>query len=73
MTVVVRMLQAHAKVDKVVRRGARAIANLAEGNRECAEELVAQRARAVLEAIAADPVLSVKAHTAVRDALGKLS
>ena len=71
---VVGMLQAHATVGKVVRRGAKAIASMAAGGgRDRIEELVAQGARAVQEAIAADPDLSAKAHTAVREALEKLS
>ena len=67
-----KMLQAHATVNKVVRRGAKAIATLAAGNRDCAEVLVAQGVRAVLEAIAADPGISAKAHTAVQEALAEL-
>ena len=69
---IVKVLRAHAQVQKVVRRGAKAIASMATGSRECAEELVAQGARAVLEAIAVDPVVSVKAQTAVREALAEL-
>ena len=73
LAVVVKMLHAHAKVDKVVRRGAKMLAIMAAGSRECAEVLVAQGARAVLEVIEADPDLSAKSQTAVREALEKLS
>ena len=40
--------------------------------RDCAEELVARGARAVLEAIAADPGISDKTHSAVLAALQTL-
>ena len=67
------MMRVHAKVDKVVIRGAKAIARMAAGGRECAEELVVKGARAVLEAIAVDPDISAKAQAAVWDALVKLA
>ena len=67
------MLQVHAKVDKVVRRGAKAIASMAAGGRDRIEELVAQGARAVLEAIETDPDISAKTHNAVRLALAALA
>ena len=67
------MMRVHAKVDKVVIRGAKAIASMTAASRECAEELVAKGARAVLEAIAVDPDTSAKAQAAVWDALVKLS
>ena len=68
------MLEVHAKVDKVVRRGAKAITKIAAGGRDCIEVLVAQGARAVLEVIEADPVVvSVKTHNAVRVALAALA
>ena len=70
---IVKVLRAHAKVDKVVRRGAKAIASIASGRSESSEVMVARGARAVLEVIAADPDLSVKARTAVRAALDLLS
>ena len=67
------MLQVHAKVDKVVRRGAKAIASMAAGGRDRIEVPVAQGARAVLEVIEADPDIPVKTHTAVRLALAALA
>ena len=67
------MMRTHAKVDKVVIRGAKAIANMAAASRECVEELVAKGARAVLEAIAVDPDTSVKAQASVWDALVSLA
>ena len=70
---IVKVLRAHAKVDKVVRRGAKTITSIASGRSESAEVLVARGAGAVLEAIAADPELSVKARTAVLSALDLLS
>ena len=73
LAVVVKMLHAHAKVDKVVYRGAKVISTMTAASRECAEVLVAQGARAVLEVIEADPDLSAKSQTAVREALEKLS
>jgi hypothetical protein len=67
------MLQVHAKVDKVVRRGVKAITKIAAGGRDCIEVLVAQGARAVLEVIEADPDIPVKTHNAVRVALAVLA
>ena len=69
LTVIVALLNAHAKMDRVVRRGAHAVRSLVTSKRDCAEELVARGARAVLEAIAADPGISAKTHTAVQVAL----
>ena len=71
--VVVRVLHAHVKVDKVVMRGAKAIANIAKASRESCEELVAQGARAVLEAIAIDKHISAKSLASVQEALKKLA
>ena len=67
------MLQAHATVNKVVRRGAKVIAVMAAASRECAEELVAQGARGVLEAIAVDPEISAKAQTVALETLAELA
>ena len=67
------MLQVHAKMDKVVRRGAKAIIKVAAGGRDCIVVLVAQGARAVLEAIETDPDIPVKTHNAVRVALAALA
>ena len=69
LTVIVALLNAHAKMDRVVRRGAHAVRSMVTSKRDCAEELVARGARAVLEAIAADPGISAKTHTAVQVAL----
>ena len=71
--VLVTLLRAHAKVDKVVRRGANVIANMAAASRDCAEVLVAQGVGAVLEAIAADTDRSATAQSAVREALASLN
>ena len=67
------MLQVHAKVDKVVRRGVKAITKLAAGGRDRIEVLVAQGARAVLEVIEADRDIPVKTHNKVRVALAALA
>ena len=67
------VLRAHAKVDKVVRRGAKAIASIASSSWGCVEVLVAEGARAVLEAISIDTLISAKAQTAVREALRTLT
>ena len=72
LTVIVTMLREHAKADKVVYRGAKVISTITAGSRDCAEVLVAQGGRAVLEAIAANSDHSAKAHTAVRKALSDL-
>ena len=70
---IVRLLRVHGRDDKVVRRGAKVIAVMAAASKDCAEVLVAQGARAVLEVIEADPVVSVKTHNAVRAALAALA
>jgi hypothetical protein len=46
---------------------------MAAGGRDRIEELVAQGARAVLEAIETDPDISAKTHNAVRLALAALA
>ena len=72
LTVIVALLNAHAKMDRMVRRGAYAVRILVTSERDFAEELVAQGARAVLEAIEADPDISAKVHSAVQEALAEL-
>ena len=69
---IVRLLRVHGRDDKVVRRGAKVIAVMAAASKDCAEVLVAQGARAVLEAIEADPDISAKVHSAVQEALAEL-
>ena len=71
--VIVRVLRTHGKVDKVVMRGAKAIANIAKASRESSEELVAHGARAVLEAISIDTDSSAKVKASVQEALKKLA
>ena len=70
--VIERVLRAHAKVDKLVRRGAKVIANIAAASRECAEVLVDQGARAVLEDIMADPNVAAGVKTVAQNALRRL-
>ena len=72
LTVIVALLNAHAKMDRVVRRGAHAVRSVVTSKRDCAEELVAQGARVMLEAIAADTCISAKTHSAVQAALQTL-
>ena len=67
------MLRSHAKSAKVAKHGARAIANMAAGSRDGAQLLVAQGARAVLKAIAADPDSSPETQTRAKEALAKLA
>ena len=69
----------HSKVDEIAKWGSRAIYTMTVGEsifwggRPNRRQFLALGARAVLEAIVADPALSAQTKSAARDALGKLA
>ena len=74
VAVIVRALQRHAtcRTKNVALFGARAILNVAWSDRAIQQRFVAAGARAVLQAILADPASSAEAKEKAREALKKL-